>query len=128
MTAATADEIRNERFSTTRFVTGYELNEVDAFLDDVVKTLEAYETGTPLRTPLRSSEVAEHTFALVHLREGYKPAEVSTALENIAATLRRWEQHDGHMDDTVTPELPVFSASSSKKDTKKNVQYPNPFS
>nr|WP_246319645.1 DivIVA domain-containing protein [Nocardioides kongjuensis] len=68
--------IRESRFRPVRFVTGYDMREVDDLLDRLVDALSA---GRPVR-PL----VASATFATTRLREGYSQVDVDTLLAEVA--------------------------------------------
>ncbi|MBQ9681486.1 MAG: DivIVA domain-containing protein, partial [Aeriscardovia sp.] len=41
MALLTPNDIRNHRFNTTRFREGYDIDEVDSFLDEVTETVDA---------------------------------------------------------------------------------------
>ena len=41
MALLTPNDIRSHRFNTTRFREGYDIDEVDAFLDEVTQTVDA---------------------------------------------------------------------------------------
>lgn len=75
-----ADRIRNARFKPVRLSEGYDMGEVDRFLD---RLEQAHAGGEPL-APL----VAQARFGSVRLREGYDMREVDAFLDELAATDR----------------------------------------
>lgn len=68
--------IREARFKPVRFATGYDMREVDDFLDRLV---EALSTGRPVR-PL----IAAAVFGSTRMREGYSQADVDALLAEVA--------------------------------------------
>lgn len=57
MALLTAEDILNKKFSATKFREGYDVEEVDDFLDEVVRTLSAtQEENEGLRTKLAAAE------------------------------------------------------------------------
>ena len=72
-----ADEVRNVRFTPVRFREGYDMSEVDDFLDQVVAALES---GAPV------ADLVEHArFTPVRMREGYDMADVDDFLARVVA-------------------------------------------
>ncbi|MBO6098466.1 MAG: DivIVA domain-containing protein, partial [Aeriscardovia sp.] len=45
MALLTPNDIRNHRFNTTRFREGYDIDEVDSFLDEVTETIDALSSN-----------------------------------------------------------------------------------
>jgi DivIVA domain-containing protein len=72
-----AATIQDKRFTSVHLREGYDIHEVDAFLDALV---EAATAGRPL-APL----CAAAQFAAVRLREGYDMDEVDTFLDEVGA-------------------------------------------
>ena len=68
--------IREARFAPVRFVTGYDMGEVDDLLDRLVAALSA---GQPVR-PL----IADVAFSTTRMREGYRRADVDALLAEVA--------------------------------------------
>ncbi|MBR2556615.1 MAG: DivIVA domain-containing protein [Aeriscardovia sp.] len=59
MALLTPNDIRNHRFNTTRFREGYDIDEVDSFLDEVTKTVDALSRnalGTDTKSFVQSSD------------------------------------------------------------------------
>lgn len=82
-----SDEVAAAKFTVV--FRGYNLKEVDRFVNRVAGTLYAYETGKP--SPLvDASEVARKIFP-VSMR-GYAEAEVDAVLDRSAETAARFEQ------------------------------------
>lgn len=75
-----AERIRNARFKPVRLSEGYDMGEVDRFLD---RLQQAHAGGEPL-APL----VEQARFGSVRLREGYDMREVDAFLDELAATDR----------------------------------------
>ena len=87
----TPDDIRDQRFATTRLTTGYNEQEVDEFLDRAEYTLGVLIQGRPDRATLTSSEVERVQFATTRARPGYDPAQVDHFLDLLADELRLYE-------------------------------------
>lgn len=83
-----ADDVRNVRFSSTKFREGYKLDEVDAFLDRVETQLR---TGGRDRSsaPLTAETVIGQRFTATRFRAGYDQDEVDDFLDRIVTELRR---------------------------------------
>lgn len=89
----TPDDIRNQRFATTRLTTGYNEQEVDEFLDRAEYTLGVLLQGRQDRATLTSGEVERAQFATTRARPGYDPAQVDRFLDVLADELRLYEHH-----------------------------------
>ncbi|TDE94851.1 DivIVA domain-containing protein [Occultella glacieicola] len=83
----TADQVLNARFQTTRFRPGYDQDEVDDFLDEIVAGLRQAETGQRGTGTLRPDEVAAKRFSTTSFRQGYDQAGVDALLREVRATL-----------------------------------------
>jgi DivIVA domain-containing protein len=83
-----ANDVRNVRFSSTKFREGYSIEEVDVFLDRVERHLR---TGGADRTqpPLTAEAVIDQRFSSTKLRPGYDQDEVDDFLDRIVTELRR---------------------------------------
>jgi DivIVA domain-containing protein len=71
------EQIKNAQFSTTRFSTGYDEEEVDIFLDKLIAILS--ESGRPDQGELRNAQ-----FSATWLRPGYGRQDVDSLLREIA--------------------------------------------
>ena len=71
------------RFSTTRLRPGYDMEEVDGFLDAVGDTFLGVR-----QPPLTAEEIRAKQFATTRLRPGYDEEEVDAFLEDVEARLR----------------------------------------
>ncbi|MDA2814575.1 DivIVA domain-containing protein [Nocardiopsis sp. RSe5-2] len=89
--AMTPEQVRNKRFATTRLTTGYNEDEVDAFLDSAEVTLGALLDGRPDRALLSAADVERVRFSTTRARPGYDPAQVDAFLDELATELRRHE-------------------------------------
>lgn len=76
-------------FPTTRATTGYEEQEVDAFLRRAEGTLEALLSGAPHKATLTSTDVDRARFSTTRARPGYDPTHVDAFLDDLANELRR---------------------------------------
>ncbi|WP_191275393.1 DivIVA domain-containing protein [Nocardiopsis terrae] len=85
-------DIREQRFATTRLTTGYNEQEVDEFLDRAEYTLDVLQQGRPERATLTSEEVERVQFATTRARPGYDPAQVDRFLDVLAEELRHYER------------------------------------
>ncbi len=75
-----AEQVAAKRFTPVRFAKGYDMGEVDGFLDKVVAALQG-------RGDLTSTDVRACRFTPVRLREGYDRSEVDDFLGAIADTI-----------------------------------------
>jgi DivIVA domain-containing protein len=73
--------VRNVRFGTTRLKMGYDEQEVDAFLDEMITALR--------RDRARASQVKNAVFATTRMRPGYRQADVDAFLERLASEIER---------------------------------------
>ena len=71
------------RFSTTRLRPGYDMEQVDAFLDAVRDTFLGVR-----QPPLTAEEIRAKQFATTRLRPGYDEQDVDAFLEDVEARLR----------------------------------------
>src|SRR5215470_16221783 len=71
------------RFSTTRLRPGYDMEQVDAFLDAVRDTFLGAR-----HPPLTAEEIRDKQFVTTRLRPGYDEEEVDAFLEDVEARLR----------------------------------------
>jgi DivIVA domain-containing protein len=78
-----ARRAESTRFSTTRLRPGYEIEQVDAFLEAIRDTFLGVE-----EPPLTADEVRDKQFTTTSLRKGYDEEEVDAFLEEVEARLR----------------------------------------
>lgn len=83
----TADDVLNARFTATKFTYGYDQDDVDDFLDRVVRTLRGIESGTPADDTVTAHTVRDVTFQPTRFREGYDMQQVDDLLERVRQTL-----------------------------------------
>ena len=89
-------DVMDAKFLGTKFE-GYEQSEVDAFLDRVITTLQAWETdsvpsASDPQTALTSQDVLNKKFSATRFSEGYEQDEIDEFLDEITETLRAWEK------------------------------------
>jgi len=72
-------EIEQSRFRPTRLREGYDMGEVDAFLDDLCTLLRS---GEPI-----AGLIGEVRFTPVRLREGYDMDDVDSLLQHVASSV-----------------------------------------
>ncbi|WP_318241240.1 DivIVA domain-containing protein [Cellulomonas avistercoris] len=84
----TADDVLNTKFAATKFRDGYAQDAVDDFLDRVVTTLRAAQTGVPAADPVTAADVAAVRFEATRFREGYDMEQVDALLDQVRDTLR----------------------------------------
>lgn len=77
---------RSTRFSTTRLRPGYDMVQVETFLEAVRDTLLGVR-----EPPLTADEIRDKKFATTRLRPGYDEKEVDAFLDEAEARLRSWE-------------------------------------
>jgi len=109
--SALGDAIRAARFSPVRLRDGYDMREVDDFLD---RLSDAADLGQPL-TPL----MAEARFSVVRLREAYDIGAVDDFLEGIGRPADAAAPADRPPDRStprvVEPELPRPSVIEERR-------------
>jgi DivIVA domain-containing protein len=88
----TAQQVLDTTFTATKFREGYDVEQVDIYLDDVSATLKAYEAGGRPGTGLLTSAAAAGVrFSATKWREGYEVTEVDELIDAIVGTLRSYE-------------------------------------
>ena len=88
----TAQQVLDTTFTATKFREGYDVEQVDIYLDDVSATLKAYEAGGRPGTGLLTSAAAgDVRFSATKWREGYEVTEVDELIDAIVGTLRSYE-------------------------------------
>ncbi len=80
MALLTAEDILNKKFSATKFREGYDVEEVDDFLDEVVRTLTAVqEENDDLRSKLAAAERRVAELSRSDAAQQSQPAPVAAA-------------------------------------------------
>lgn len=88
----TAQQVLDTTFTATKFREGYDVEQVDIYLDDVSATLKAYEAGgRPGPGLLTSVEARSARFSATKWREGYDVTEVDDLIDAIVGTLQSYE-------------------------------------
>ena len=92
----TSQEVMNAKFSQATFE-GYEQGAVDAFLDRVITTLQAWDldSAQPAGTSqaaLTSHDVLNTKFSIAKFFGGYEQDEIDEFLDEVTETLRAWEK------------------------------------
>lgn len=85
-----SSELAKISFSTTKFREGYDMAEVDSFIDDAQKALEQWESGVPAQ--MSSESVVTARFRPTKFRLGYAQDEVDTFLDDVTSTLALLEK------------------------------------
>ena len=83
----TAADVLDAKFQGTKFRDGYDQSEVDDFLDRVVETLQARESGSPARHPVTAAEIRGVRFRATRWREGYDQQQVDELLTKVRDSL-----------------------------------------
>ena len=89
----TADHVEQMHLPTTTSREGYEKSSVDAYLEEIVATLRAWETEADGAAPdyvLRSGDVTGAAFPTTH-DEGYEEERVDDFLDDVVSTLVHYE-------------------------------------
>ncbi len=86
--AATADEVEGVVFAESRFREGYDMQEVDAFLERCVASIRWVEGGPRPADLLTPDEVMNQRFAQTKFRAGYDQSEVDDLLDRVVSALR----------------------------------------
>ena len=80
------DELRAVRLTPTKFREGYDMAQVDAFLDRAAAALDEHQRG---QVPSLSPDDVENVkFAATKFREGYDQDETDDLLDRVIRTLR----------------------------------------
>ena len=89
----TSADIATTTFTTTRFLEGYEMTEVDSLLDTVRSTLAQYERPTilGLAQVITAESVVQARFQPTKFRTGYKQDDVDIFLDRAVEALRAHE-------------------------------------
>lgn len=89
----TSADIPTTTFTTTRFLEGYEMTEVDALLEAVRSTLAQFERPTILGDgiAITADEVVSSRFQATRFRSGYKQDDVDIFLDRVVEVLRSYE-------------------------------------
>ncbi len=69
--------LESPRFALVKLREGYDMEEVDDFVDRVLATVN----GTPIDRPVTAREISTKQFSTVRIREGYDVMEVDLFLE-----------------------------------------------
>jgi DivIVA domain-containing protein len=103
----TAEDVRSRKFSTTKFREGYDIEEVDGYLDEIGQTLTSLEGGAAPATPglVGPEDVLAKVFDTVKFREGYAIDEVDDLLDVVVQAL---QEHKARA--LATGAQPVVSA------------------
>ncbi|MGC5168929.1 DivIVA domain-containing protein [Luteimicrobium sp. DT211] len=89
----TAEDVRSRKFSTTKFREGYDIEEVDGYLDEIGQTLTSLEGGAAPTSPglLGPEDVLAKVFDTVKFREGYAIDEVDDLLDVVVHGLQEYK-------------------------------------
>ena len=88
----TADDVLTHTFPTTKFRQGYDVLDVDDFLDRVIAAFRYYETGGAQGSLMRSDEVRAMKFPVTKFREGYELDGVDSFLDEVEQCLTGLEK------------------------------------
>ncbi len=86
----TSEQVAQIEFTTVRLRVGYDMQEVDLFLDSVIETLRGLEQGRdarPAEPHVTARDVAAVQFSTTKIREGYDQEEVDQFVQQVASTL-----------------------------------------
>ncbi|MEV7962477.1 DivIVA domain-containing protein [Oerskovia paurometabola] len=120
----TAQQVLDTTFTATKFREGYDVEQVDIYLDDVSATLKAYEAGGRPGTGLLTSATAgEVRFAATKWREGYDVTEVDDLIDAIVGTLRSYESRTVP---TAPPAVPHPGGAASDAVGQQDATAPDP--
>lgn len=81
----TPDDVTHARFRATKFREGYDLDEVDDYLDRIVATLRARQAGEAGDVTLADLDTV--AFTATRFREGYEMADVDDFLDRVRVEL-----------------------------------------
>jgi DivIVA domain-containing protein len=85
-------DVASRGFTETKFREGYDSEQVVAFLNRAVATLDAYERGEVAGVELLTAEdVVNERFAQTKFRAGWDQDEVDDLLDDVAFTLRSYQ-------------------------------------
>ncbi|QIK62143.1 DivIVA domain-containing protein [Leucobacter viscericola] len=84
-----ANKVINSRFATTKFKAGYDLNDVDDFLDTVARQLRDEPRAEVIAKTIKNA-----AFRQTKWRDGYNSEQVDRFLDELVKTLRTWQDPD----------------------------------
>ncbi|WGW13318.1 DivIVA domain-containing protein [Saxibacter everestensis] len=114
--ALTPEDVVNKRFQPTKFREGYDQDEVDDFLDEVVAELRrVYQENDELRQKLSAAELRVSELS----RGESAAAPASDKAAQAPATAEKTEAAAG--DSTATKAVPVAPAAEPKQEVKESV-------
>ena len=85
-----SSEIDKVKFALTKFRAGYDVADVDAFLDSLKSSLLQWEAGRS--GAILAGEVVQQRFAVTKFRNGYDQDQVDNFLDQATATLQAYEK------------------------------------
>lgn len=85
-----SNDILTKVFPTTKFREGYEVEEVDVFLDELAKAYREVEQGAG-RFPISADTIVEKRFTATRFSDGYDQVAVDDYLDEIAADIQSRE-------------------------------------
>jgi DivIVA domain-containing protein len=91
----TSREVTRAEFATVRLKEGYDMPEVDDFLDRVVETLTGHERSMYVSTGITATAVQNQEFTTVRIPEGYDMREVDEFLNRVVETFLEYEKRSG---------------------------------
>jgi DivIVA domain-containing protein len=108
MSLVTTKDVDDKEFYTQWF-RGYDMNEVERFLDTISANLQSYEEGSPDKVALSSKSIREKHIDAVRFRAGYDMVEVDDFIDDIADTFAYFEDHSSAVSD-ATSRIPAIDA------------------
>lgn len=78
-----ANSVNDSRFTITKFSTGYDLDDVDDFLDRIAAQLTAGSTLDELL-----ATISQVTFRETRWRDGYRSDQVDSFIDQLAASIQ----------------------------------------
>ena len=91
-----SDDVKNERFRSTKFDPGYDQAEVDVFLDSAHDSLRQLEEGAaPSDADVSAQSVEEIRFTQTRFRQGYDPKDVDEFLDRLQDAFQEHERNFG---------------------------------
>ena len=123
MALLTPNDIRNHRFNTTRFREGYDIDEVDSFLDEVTETIDALSSNAMNRTGAAAMVGPAHDDEKVKELEG-KNKELEAQLEELKKANQQGENKGQKPEQEPSEEVQkeLESLKQENEDLKKKAQ------
>lgn len=92
-----SNDLPQARFMVRKIREGYDINEVDDYLDLLSETLKVHETGRSMLSGsaqlVTAEQVMNHRFTATKFRAGYDVVQVGAFLDKVFSALQTYEKN-----------------------------------